>query len=459
MAPREVKYDIIDPPSDAIKTPLKSFTSEYVKNHPDLLIVGDEVYSAKRFQNHHPGGAIFVSMFGGRDGTEAFMEYHSRAFPKERMKEYLEGQLDASEKPMKMDEDYLKLSKQVLKIVPNRGFAPTHYWAKCALILGLTVGTEVYMYFVERTLLLSIFLGWMFALVGLNIQHDANHGTLSRDGNVNWAFGLFQDWIGGSSILWLQEHVVAHHLFTNDTKKDPDMCAAAPAIRINPNEPHMPWYRFQHLYIIPGEMAFGFKILFLDFVELVRYQWLGDKISSLADYHYLPSVALKIIFYLRFIVLPLRKDPTLHTVICIMSTVMMGSFYLAFFFALSHNFEGAGIVGEGGDISPDDSFMKRQVETSSNVGGKMLAHLNGGLNYQIEHHLFPRIHHDYYYLIAPTVRAFCEKKGLRYRHYDTIYENFAGMIRRLYKLGRPDGTFSYTHMYHAIANLVLDKHD
>jgi len=251
----------------------------------------------------------------------------------------------------------------------------------------------------------------------------------------------------------------AHHLFTNDTVRDPDMCAAAPAIRLNPNEPHMPWYRLQHLYIIPGQMAFGFKIPFLDFVELVRYQWLGDKISALAYYHYWPSVALKIISYVRFIVLPLRQAPTLHTAVCILATVITGSFYLAFFFALSHNFEGASVVGKGGDVSPDDSFMKRQVQTSSNVGGRFLAHINGGLNYQIEHHLFPRIHHDYFHLIAPTVRAFCEKKGLRYKHYDSIYDNFIGMYRHLHKLGRPDGTFSYTKMFNSFAKLVFDKHD
>lgn len=147
--------------------------------------------------------------------------------------------------------------------------------------------------------------GFFFALIGLNIQHDANHGALSRNGNINWLFGLFQDYIGGSSILWLQEHVVLHHLFTNDTQKDPDIALGAPAIKLNPTHPSLPWYALQHLYVFPGQAMFGMKIVFLDLLELLRYQWVGEKISALANYMYWPSIAMKLGFYLRFVVLPL----------------------------------------------------------------------------------------------------------------------------------------------------------
>ena len=132
-------------------------------------------------------------------------------------------------------------------------------------------------------------------------------------------------------------------------------------------------------------------------------------------------------FYLRFIALPLFYEPTLYCAAGIAVTTMTTSFYLAFFFAISHNFDGVGYVtpdldpseakavtagkppaDKGGAtklIARSDGFIRRQAETSSNVCGSKLAWINGGLNYQIEHHLFPRVHHSYYPIIAPTVKA------------------------------------------------------
>lgn len=72
-----------------------------------------------------------------------------------------------------------------------------------------------------------------------------------------------------------------------------------------------------------------------------------------------------------------------------------------------------------------------QVESSSNVGGAWLAQLNGGLNYQIEHHLFPRIAHTYYPLIAPVVRDYCEKKGVKYVHFGNVVGNLRSTVSQL----------------------------
>jgi fatty acid desaturase (delta-4 desaturase) len=424
------------------------------------MIVGDEIYSAKGFRNSHPGGALFVSMFGGRDATEAFMEYHSRKFPRDLMASHLVGKLDASEKAMMNDENYLALAKEIFKLIPNRGFAPSSYWVKLTLLVGFAFAVEWHLLFVYRSIAGALFLGWLYALIGLNVQHDANHGAISKNGTVNWFFGLFQDYIGGSSILWLQEHVVLHHLFCNDTELDPDIALGAPAIRLNPTHGHLPWYTYQHLYVFPGQAMFGFKLLFLDFVELVRYQWVGEKISPLANYMYLPSILMKFAFWARFVVAPFALSGlTLHTAATIAATTCAGAFYLAFFFTLSHNFDGVGHIGQGGSLTRDDSFVKRQAETSSNVGGAWLAVLNGGLNYQIEHHLFPRVHHSHYATMSPLVKAHCEKHAIKYTHYATVPENIFAMLRHLRKLGRPDGKFSLSAMVSTLGKVLLDKHD
>merc|ERR1712118_53169 len=81
------------------------------------------------------------------------------------------------------------------------------------------------------------------------------------------------------------------------------------------------------------------------------------------------------------------------------------------------------------------SFLYKQASSSSNVGGEFLCFLNGGLNFQIEHHLFPRIQHTHYPMIAPVVREFCLSKGIPYVHFPTISENVQSCLEHLYILG------------------------
>merc|ERR1712000_47980 len=98
-----------------------------------------------------------------------------------------------------------------------------------------------------------------------------------------------------------------------------------------------------------------------------------------------------------------------------------GGMWLAFFFLLSHNF--VGVRKEGVDYSAKTDFVQNQVETSSNVGGDLLIFTNGGLNIQIEHHMFPRVSHCHYGKMVPIVKSFCREKGFKYVHFPTLWEN------------------------------------
>lgn len=415
---------------------LASYTRKAVTDRSDLTIVGDAVYDAKAFREEHPGGAHFVSLFGGRDATEAFMEYHRRAWPKARMSKFFVGSLAPSEKPTQPDEAYLRLCAEVNGLLPrgSGGFAPPSYWLKAAGLAAAALAIEGYMLLRGKSLLLSFLLGLVFAWIGLNIQHDANHGALSRRPAVNYLLGYAQDWIGGNMVLWLQEHVVMHHLHTNDVDADPDQKSHG-VLRLKPTDSWFPWHRLQHLYILPGEQPapqrstcagpsarqplplrrergglpraarprgrsrapspppvprlsageamYAFKLLFLDALELLAWRWEGEPISPLASPLFLPAVLCKLAFWARFVALPLYLAPCVHTAACICATVCTGSLYLAFFFFVSHNYDGVGSVGPEGSLPRTASFVQRQVETSSNVGGKWLAHLNGGLNFQV----------------------------------------------------------------------------
>ena len=148
----------------------------------DLVIIEDRIYDADRFQWAHPGGSLFVAMFGGRDGTLAFQSYHMRNFPHEKLRPYLRGRLAPGETITRFDQDHLELSKKLGGAAPY--FAPRHQQYKAGFIWALAFALEAYALTVRRSWALATVLGFLYAMIGLNIQHDANHGIYAA------SFGL-----------------------------------------------------------------------------------------------------------------------------------------------------------------------------------------------------------------------------------------------------------------------------
>jgi fatty acid desaturase (delta-4 desaturase) len=151
------------------------------------------------------------------------------------------------------------------------------------------------------------------------------------------------------------------------------------------------------------------------------------------------DASASLFFGFRWLVLPLMQQPTVHaaamTFLNILPMFVVGGYYLAFFFIISHNFLGVHMFDKASQKSTQ-SFLWKQVASSSNVGGSWLCFMNGGLNYQIEHHLFPRIQHTHYPKIAPIVREFCLARNIPYRHFPTIGENFTSCVAHLAMMAR-----------------------
>ena len=124
--------------------------------------------------------------------------------------------------------------------------------------------------------------------------------------------------------------------------------------------------------------------------------------------------------------------PSLWTFVHTAPALMVMGFYLSVFFHISHNFEG---VQQLQDTSPKKSWLYNQVIASSNVGGSFLAFLNGGLNYQIEHHLFPRMHHSHYATVSPVVKKFCTEKGIPYQHFQSVWQNLKSCVDHMHDIG------------------------
>ena len=150
-----------------------------------------------------------MQAFAGRDATEAFLSYHRRRFPHEKLNNLLVRKISSKKLP-NADQDYLELCDLIEKIQPrHRSYAPTSYYVKIAFLIIITLGLETYIHLTRSYFwYLSSIEGFLFALIGLNIQHDANHGAVSKHARINRWLGLLQNYIGGSSLDWIHQHVV-----------------------------------------------------------------------------------------------------------------------------------------------------------------------------------------------------------------------------------------------------------
>ena len=413
-----------------------SSKSNAVKLTNEEVLIENKIYSVDSLAATHPGGELFVKAFAGRDATEAFLSYHRKEFPHETQSSALKSTITSSKQSSdataSKETDFLELCALVEKVLPrHKSFAPVSYWVKMTVILTCAIGLEVYIHLTcSYKWYLTAILGFFMALIGLNIQHDANHGALSKNPAINKLFGMTQNYIGGSRIDWLHQHVVQHHISTNDIQDDPDM-SANDMLRLNPVKPLLKYHMFQHLYTLVILAGFGFAVTSTTLRNLVawkNYTKISSKLTDLKPF----EISTSLLFFSRWIVLPYLQQPSIYTLLNICPMFIVCGYYLAFFFILSHNFKGAESFDK---FTTDKSFLYRQVASSSNVGGSFLCFLNGGLNYQIEHHLFPRIQHTHYPTIAPVVREFCLSKGIPYVHFPTIAENVQSCLEHLYIMG------------------------
>ncbi|AYU77393.1 delta-6 fatty acid desaturase, putative [Leishmania donovani] len=400
----------------------------------DVLSIDGIYYDTEKLALMHPGGAMMVRLCNGRECTAIFLSYHRRRFPHALYEQYQvpkdqvhPGSLIEQRQQPSYD-SYLELCKRIQPIIaPTKGFAPWYYYLKAAFWLTVMLGLDLYSLFYRRAYFLTVIQSLSMAMVGLNVQHDANHGALSRDWRVNRILGLSQDMLGGSSISWIVNHDYVHHIYTNEPGRDADL--EIPLLRLHSGIPVRLAYCLQQFYIFFLEAAFGpahvlFNIIFLakgpsEKQRLIKTQW----VVSLC--------MLSIIPY-RLLCNFLHATSFCDGVMSCVLQYALGGFYLAYFFLLSHNFDGAKKVG----TSDGQDFVACQGETSCNFGGWWWGQINGGLNFQIEHHLFPRVHHGYYAYLAPIVRKFCEERGFTYTHYHTIQENMMSTFRHMEQYGR-----------------------
>ena len=284
-------------------------------------------------------------------------------------------------------------------------------------------------------------MGAGMAGIGMCVMHDAVHGSYSNKEWINKMLGGTLYLLGSNVFNWKIQHNYLHHAYTNIEGYDQDIASRGP-IRLSQYAPLKKIHRYQyvHAFFFYGLMTIS--KLVKDFTQLLEY----NKEGISRQYHinpvseYIRMVFVKIIYLFIFIGLPVLFTSfswwqvllgffIMHWVAgCILSTV----------FQMAHVVEGTEQLMPNAEGIIEREWAVHELRTTSDFARNnlFLEYYVGGLNFQIEHHLFPNISHIHYRRIAPVVEKTAKEFGYDYNLKPTFRKALYSHILRLKELGK-----------------------
>jgi linoleoyl-CoA desaturase len=288
-------------------------------------------------------------------------------------------------------------------------------------------------------LLLCLLLGVLNAGVGFNIGHDAIHGAYSDKPWLNALLSRSFDFVGASSFTWSTAHNFVHHTYTNVPGVDHDL-EPGPFMLFYERERPGWIYRFQHVY---SWILYAFASLIWlykkDFQQIFAPDPRSGKrapTSKIVD-----MIAWKAFHVGLYVGLPMLVSGYAwwQVLLGYLAIHAATGITIAAVFQLAHVVEKTAFPRANEQLRIEDSFMVHQLKTTANFApGSWLANFFcGGLNHQVEHHLFPKICHIHYPEIAPIVREVARKYGVPYHEYPSFPAAFVSHLRTMKRFGHP----------------------
>ncbi len=288
---------------------------------------------------------------------------------------------------------------------------------------------------------LVVLMSFGIAGIGLSIMHDANHGAYSKKAWINNILGYSLNFVGANAFTWKIQHNVMHHTYTNIHEEDEDISPRG-VLRLSPHSDWKPIHKYQYIYawFLYGLMTIVW-VMIKDFVRLARYQKNGMVKQSKANiyFEWLKLIGTKLFYVLYIFVIPLIVTSLLWWQILIGIFIMhyIAGFILAIIFQPAHVIEGTEFPMPDEQNMLENNWAVHQLHTTTNFGNKSywFSWYVGGLNYQIEHHLFPNICHVHYRKISDIVRNTALEFGLPYKSTSTFAKALYSHMKLLRQLG------------------------
>lgn len=313
--------------------------------------------------------------------------------------------------------------------------ATAAYWLKAAFWLTSTFALWGALAFVAMPMwlfcLLALAAGFSISQVGFNVGHDAIHGSLSGKRWVNALFSRSFDLMGASSKMWGWAHNVVHHTYTNVPGTDHDLEPGF-FLHLYRRESRGWLHRFQHVYAWAlycfTMVVWVFK---KDFVQLAERE--GTTKREVID-----VVAGKLVHFAFWLGVPMAfgVNPWWQVLVGYALVLAICGLTAAVVFQLAHVVDGPSFP-TAADGKLEDDFWTHQLKTTANFAPRsaLAGFLTGGLNHQVEHHLFPRICHIHYAELSTLVEATAKKHGVPYHANPSFFGALASHARWLKAMG------------------------
>lgn len=308
------------------------------------------------------------------------------------------------------------------------------YFIPFVCLISMQLSTSV------QVILWSV-MGLALAGVGMSVMHDANHGAYSPNSKTNTIVGWSLNLLGGSVFNWKMQHNLLHHTYTNVVHMDDDIDDKL-ILRLSPHTTVKWYHKFQFIYVF---VLYGiltiYWALMKDFVQFFKYKNEGVNTNTKKKNAviFAKIIGAKVLYFSIFLVLPLAimKVPVKQYLLGFALMHFIAGNILTIVFQLAHTVEHTShpLPDETGTI--DNSWAIHQLNTTVNFSrhNKLISWYVGGLNFQVEHHLFPNICHVHYPAIAPIVKQTAEEFGIPYLENQSLMQAVGSHIRLLQRFG------------------------
>ncbi len=285
----------------------------------------------------------------------------------------------------------------------------------------------------------SVALGCVVAAIGFNVMHDGAHGSFSKYPWVNHLAAFSLNILGGNSFMWNMKHNVIHHAYTNVDGVDDDI-DIQPWMRMSQTQKKYRLHKYQHLYF-----WFFYSLLYIFWIFVFDYQkYFKSKVGimPLKKMHlqdHLVFWGFKLFHAFLFVCLPIYMVGFTDWLISFVIFTCVAGFVLSLVFQLAHTVEHTAFPVANKETGKlEDEWAVHQIKTTANFAtkNKLVSWLLGGLNFQIEHHLFPKISHVHYPAISKIIKQACQEYGLVYIEYPRVHKAVASHVAFLRQMGR-----------------------
>jgi linoleoyl-CoA desaturase len=341
---------------------------------------------------------------------------------------------------------FASLKRSVDRYFEQTGFKRTgniHLYIKSVVFILSALGLYALLLLIKMPIpagvAVSILLGFVLACIGFNVMHDANHDSYSSSKWVNKTLGLTLNALGGNSFIWKQKHNIIHHTYTNIDGVDDDI-AKSPFIRMCRSQRWVSAHRAQHLYTpLLYAVSSMIWVLYQDFEKYFKKKICNTQLRKMTVADHILFWSSKLLYILFYLVIPMTVLGWQLWLLYFVCLHIGLGLTLSVVFQLAHVVEETTFeFADGNDKQIENEWAIHQVKTTANfsAGNKFISWFAGGLNYQIEHHLFPRISHVHYPALSRLVKAECQAFQLPYNSIPTMSGAIASHFRFIKLMGQ-----------------------